>query len=481
MREVQRDIGWVYRDLKWLSRKEARLANKERDALLKSLSNEVNYSFERSKIHTGKLSLGCVLCGEGYMGCIYINSLCTARCFFCTQDRKIKKERPPMLYTEDGEFRVYDPEDFLAYLKKFNFRGVPITGGECLLVYKKLLLYTRKIRERFGKKFYIWIYTNGDLVNENKLRKLKESGVDEIRFNIGARNYDLQPVKLATDIIDTVTVEIPAIPEDYEIVKDCLPKMQNIGVKYLNLHQLIVTEVNYKNFIKRGYTFLHNPPFSIFESEIVALKLMRYALDKKIGLPIHYCSKVYKNRFQDKAERRWKAPLVKSDFEELTDLKFIRRLLIQDSPANIKKIVKILLRNKCQYNLWSLNDTQTEIFIHSSLLKYIDFAKYSLTISYFTPRFRKVLGPDEVGKAIMVLSRNEVFITKELVGKQKVSNPATIKIFQKLFIENMDEQGVLNELYTEYGLTLNEWRKETELLLTLKTWERAKVGLPEVY
>lgn len=481
IRKIRQGIGWVYPELKWLTGKEAKLADKKRDDLLKSLSNEVNYSFMQSKIHIGPLSPGCVICGEGYWSCMFINGLCTANCFYCPQDRKIKKEKSP-----SAEIIFDDPEDYAAYLKKFNFKGVGFSGGETLLVFKRLLTFIKKIREKLGKDIYLWIYTNGDLVNEDKLIRLKKSGLAEIRFNISASNYDLRPVELAANIINTVTVEIPSIPEDYEIVKGSLAKMQRTGVKYLNLHQLNTTPYNYKNFIDRGYTFLHQPGVSIFESEISALKLIKYALDKRIDLPINYCSSIYKNRFQGMGKRGRKAPLVKEGFEELTNSKYIRRLSIKNSPANIKRIVKILQENKCQPKLRALNDTKTEIFIHGALLKYIDFKKVALTISYFAPSCKDVLGAGETAEEIKLDSgNNRIFIKKELIAQQELSNPVTINSFKKLLIENQDEREVLKYFYKNYNLKtkekLNDMQKETELLLSLKTWEHIKVGFPKIY
>ena len=478
--DVQQGIGWIYSDLKWLTEKEAELANKERDALLKSLSQEVNYSFMQSKVHIGELSPGCLICGEGYWSCMFINGLCTAHCFYCPQDREIKEERLPK---EDIYFN--DAKHYIAYLEKFNFKGVGFSGGEPLLVFDKLLTYIEKIRERFGKSMYLWIYTNGDLVTKDKLIRLNKSGIDEIRFNISANNYDLRPVELAVNIIDTVIVEIPSIPEDYETVKRCLTKMQKIGVRHLNIHQLQATQYNYKNLIDRGYTFLHyhNPP--IFESEMSALKLIRYALDNKIGLPINYCSSGYKERFQGEGARARKAYLIKKDFEELTDPKYIRSLSIQDSLTNIKKIIKILLRNKCRSNLWSLNDTKTEIFIHSSLLKYIDFDKHSLIISYFKPLFITDPAFGKVGVEIKLSSKEKIFIKKELAFHKKLSSKVTIEAFQKIFIENIDWRKVLNYFYRNYELknkeSLNELKKEADALLALKKYENLDVGFSEIY
>ena len=66
-------------------------------------------------------------------------------------------------------------EDYVDYLEKFKFKGVGFSGGEPFLQYEKVLTYIRKIRERLGKGIYIWLYTNGDLVDKNKLNALKDS------------------------------------------------------------------------------------------------------------------------------------------------------------------------------------------------------------------------------------------------------------------------------------------------------------------
>jgi len=251
--DVERNIDWVYRDLKWLTEEEAKRKNQERDKILKSMSNKVNHAFKQNKIYCGDLSPGCLTCGQGTWSCMFINGLCTTNCFFCPQDRKRKKERLP---TADGI--IFDePNSYVDYLEKFGFRGVGFSGGESMLVFEKLALYITRIRQKFGKKIYLWIYTNGDLVNVDKLKRLKRVGLDEIRFNIGARKYDLQPVELATKFINVVTVETPAIPEDYEVLKKCIFKMQEIGVNHLNIQQLCSTRHNYRNFISRNYTFLH--------------------------------------------------------------------------------------------------------------------------------------------------------------------------------------------------------------------------------
>ncbi|MDZ7777523.1 MAG: hypothetical protein U5L09_18885 [Bacteroidales bacterium] len=54
-------------------------------------------------------------------------------------------------------------------------------------------------------------------------------------------------------------MEIPAIPEDYEMMKDLMKEMKEAGVTFLNLHQIRVTDFNYPKLKARGYTILHGP------------------------------------------------------------------------------------------------------------------------------------------------------------------------------------------------------------------------------
>ncbi len=49
---IRRKVGWIYKDLPWLSEEEALWANQQRDDLLKALSGWITYSFEGSKLHS---------------------------------------------------------------------------------------------------------------------------------------------------------------------------------------------------------------------------------------------------------------------------------------------------------------------------------------------------------------------------------------------------------------------------------------------
>jgi pyruvate formate-lyase activating enzyme-like uncharacterized protein len=475
--------------VKWLTEKEAKFANEKRGALLRSIFHKVKHNFMGYKIATGDLSPGCLICGQGDWLCLYTKSKCTARCFFCPQDGK-RKEEPHLYY--DMRIKFDTPQVTIDYLDRFKMRGISFSGGEPFVALGEILKHIKRIKKRFGKDMYIWIYTNGDLVNKDKLMRLKEAGLNEIRFNISSRNYDLRPAELAVNIIDTVTVEIPAIPEDYEIVKKCLVKMQDIGVKHLNLHGLQASPFNYNNFLKRGYTFLHLPNYPIFESELCALELIKYAVDNKITLPINYCSNTYKFNFQGRGNRMKLVHFVKENFEEVTDLGYIRRLSAEGRQADIKKLVEILKADKRNNNLWKLSNNETKIFMHWALIKYLDFNKFKLNILYFEPRFMadlEINNADSNNKVIDLNYKKKLRIEKIPVTQLNKMSRIAIEIFHNLFIEKFIEKigdkKFVDCLSKKYKLnTRQKWNKakeEIKFFVSLENIEYFKPSFSEVY
>lgn len=482
IQDTREIAGWAYYDMKWLTDVQAREAQQKRDELLQSITGKVNSRFLGNKIGPGNLSPGCMSCGQGTWSCIFIDCLCTANCFYCPQDRKNKVEKPP---AESG--LIFDQvDDYVDYLEKFKFKGASFSGGEPLLAYEKVLTYTRKIRKRLGKEFYIWMYTNGDLVDKNKLKALKEAGLNEIRFDIAARKYDLKALKMAIGIIDTVSVEIPAIPEDYEILKRCLPRLKVAGVAHLNLHQLFPNQHCYKRFMDRHYTFLHQPTIPVLESEMTALRIIQYAVDKNIGLPINYCCSIYKHRFQQKGYRQRFQSYIKEGYEGSTESGFIRRLTVQDTPEKIRKLVKIFRDNQCNDHLWYYKPNYSELIFHHSFLKYIDFSRHSLIVTYFAPQLITDRDEgDENSKEIVLNSSRSLFVERKFVYEIKISNPVAAETFHDLFIKKINNGNAFKKFYRNYHLKtkadIDKMMTEKDRLDYLKSWELIGTGLHPIY
>jgi len=479
---VKRQLGWAYHQFKWIQDEEAALMEQKREGFVKSLITKGCWAFDKGKVCSGKTSDGCDICSQGKWSCLFINGKCTADCFFCPENRAMKRERPPQ--THDGII-VGTPEEYVEYLRKFDFTGVGISGGETLLVFDKLLSYVNKIKEAFAGGMYIWIYTNGDLVDIDKLERLKAAGVNEIRFNIFARGYNLEPVRLACKYIDIVTVEIPAIPEDVEIVRQGMMELKKIGVKHLNLHQLHSSKYNYQNLIKRDYTFLHLPGAPVCESEIAALDLMNYSLENDIGLAINYCSHEYKLRYQVTSGRKRAASLIREEFEGETDAGYIRRLSIGDYQDNIKGIVKNLKEKNYPKTLWAVNIRQKELYFHHSLLKEIDVEPTGLTVTYFEPYMRMHTGSGNSAKCIRLGGDSVFFVDKELAGEQKSISSKGAEGFRQLFINETDKNKADDQFCRWYNAQhkdgSDKLRKELRLLMDLTAWEYIESGFLKMY
>jgi len=313
-----REYGPLFSYMNWIDEARAADAQAERNARL--CVPEIRVSCLGTKIHHGPLSPGCRQCAEKNWSCLFISGRCNGHCFYCPTPQNV--DDPPM----SASVPFLRPEHFAAYVSRFGFGGASVSGGEPFLDFDRSLEYVRAVRKTCGPGLHIWLYTNGMLVTEDKLELLAAAGLNEIRFDIGATAYDLKFVRKAKGIIQTVTIEIPAVPEERERLRRLLPGMHEAGVSHLNLHQLRLTPHNARHLLERDYTFVHGPKVTVLESELCALDLVAFATENRLPLAINYCSFAYKSRFQAAASReKFGSPLLEEG-ESLTGSGFIRSM-----------------------------------------------------------------------------------------------------------------------------------------------------------
>lgn len=468
-------IGWIYRDLLWFSEEEARLANQQRNELLEALAGWVTFGCLGTKPHSGPLSPGCLICGTGGWECNFINGLCTRDCFFCPQERGMKTERDSN--TLDG-IAFKNSSEHIFYIKTFQIRGVGFSGGEPLLALERLLTHIAAIRREFGKSLYLWIYTNGDKLDRTALKKLRDAGLDEIRFNLSARKYDLTPVELAKEYIPTISVEIPAIPEDFDLVKSLFRPMEQVGVDFLNLHQLHASEYNYKALRQRNYHFLHQPHIPVFESELCALKLLLFAHEHQVNLPINYCSTAYKNRFQEWDVRRRQGRVVLKGFEEITAAGYIRSFRVLDAPDKIESMVRRLKEADCPETRWQREERNTEIAIHGELLPYLDWSSADVALLYWEPGIR--LKEPEQGLTESNIASKNIKVYQRYNWSQ-----VAIDTWRKIYMEQSNPKEAFRSFYQNYLVgwknDITKMQTEASELRKLAEWEKLESGLPEIY
>lgn len=435
---TKRTVGWAYSDMKWLSEGESARLEELRKARLKILSRSVCSCFSGNKLNYGTLSPGCICCGSGRWSCIFFVNACPAKCFFCSQSEEESKLKQAPKVETALHFEL--PGDYIGYLKLFGFTGVGFSGGDPVVNIDGLLQFIRAIKREFGERMYTWIYTSGLLINESKLDKLRTAGLDEIRFNIAANDYNLSPLSLAVNYINTVTVEIPVVPEHRDRVLGAIPNLKKIGVKHLNLHELLVTEGNFKSFIANGYTFLHGSLPRVLESEDAALAIMEYAVQKKIGLPINYCTVEYKCRLQYAGHRRRAARLVVEDCESISEAGYIRSIHLKDTPSNLEKVVAHIRRKGVNRKLWTFDRVRNCLTVHHDILDSLGVVrdKKCFFLTYHNPFLMEKDGDEASNYLCEISSTKTIYIKRPVVYECEAMNLVEMRWYRELLVNRMD-------------------------------------------
>ena len=372
-----KEFSALYNTMNFISARKAEEAAGHRASLLDGIFKHpgAGWCFDDTKLFIHDISPGCRLCGEGQWSCLFVNGICNASCFYCPSTQK--ETGQPMTNTLTFE----NPDDYAEYVEKLGMKAVAFSGGEPFMTFDRVLLFLNTLRRRINRSLYIWMYTNGLLTTPEKLRALRDGGLDEIRFDLSANHYSLDALKMAIGIIPKVTVEIPAIPEDVPKITVLMRQLADLGVNYLNLHQIRCTHYNQERLQKRNYTFVHGPKVTVLESELAVLELIHYAQENNIKLPVNYCSFTYRHQFQGAASRQKSAPFLQAAYEALTGAGYIRNLSVAADSERVDLLNRHLMKKGVDATLWR-REKNGPLFFHPSLAPLIDFSGYRLRIVY---------------------------------------------------------------------------------------------------
>ncbi len=331
--------------------------------------------------YTDTFSRGCQSCQQGSWLCIFLTYLCNVQCSFCTSPYKGDDK----IISAFGD----DPSTILTFLNRGSFRGISFSGGECLLVFDRLIEWLSFFKSRFPDIYY-WVYTNGLAVDEDKLGQLARAGLDEIRFNIAATDYDssaiLKKIEMAAKVIENVAIEIPSIPADYPKLIDVLPFLDRIRVKYLNLHEYILMPDDPQSETASAGTFILNhemkvkyDAYSLQNTE----RVRRFCQEKKLGIRVNNCS-LRKKEIQMSQRRIAMGNIVKRVYEQVTPEGFLKTYIVHPTISSITELRRVM-------NIKKSFDDFEEYYIHPE-----DFEKND---SHLTGRaaLLSFLPPMEIG------------------------------------------------------------------------------------
>ncbi len=403
-----------------------------------------------SKPAIGSLSPGCRTCINGTWSCIFITDACTRSCFYCPVAQKKQDVGNPASGPEKVFFDSVD--EYISFLRTFDFKGVSFSGGEPFLVLDRVLEYLKEIRRVFGDRHYIWVYTNGDCVSEEKLSLLHQAGLDEVRFDISANNYDLTVVRMAVGIVGTVTVEIPAIPEDVDRVKSLLKEMEGIGVKHLNLHQLMRTDHNAMAFDQRGYSPVnrkdHPVNVPIMESELAACEILKHAVEAGVQMGINYCSSCYKARFQGAGHRKRAAGLCRDKKATMTETGYLSQLAIDASGDEARYVKENLGEDEWEITVEGEKSELRFSAEHLDLLLRESYAEAD--VIYHVENIEPVCGGGGEGENSGGGPFTKMSIQTSVAFRLALENSTSAFLFYRLFVEKRAVERVVDELRELY-------------------------------
>lgn len=240
-------------------------------------------------LFTRGLPPGCRQCLRGLGTNLYVTGNCTRDCFFCFN---VKPRRDEMVV---HGIAVKEPSEAVEIVRRYGLRSIGISGGEPLMYPERVLTLLRALRQS-GLPLRLDLYTNGDLATPSLLKSLKDAGLDAIRFNVVARDFDLEPVAAALAVFDEVAVEVPVVPAQAEKLRAMALTLDEMGVPHLNIHELFVCAENSARSEAQGHGaqaredlehLLWRPAAGAAEA---ALEFLLFCLKNVRRLGVYYCS-----------------------------------------------------------------------------------------------------------------------------------------------------------------------------------------------
>lgn len=216
-----------------------------------SVINGIEYHAAGHCVHIGKLSPGCYRCfvPDPFSVNFHLGTRCNLDCPYCGSGATGKEFSPQEILVLKGELlRKALTVDCDPVVPTVSFTG----GGEPLLyidMIKSLMDFCRDIETYMSKRPWYYLYTNGVLANPDMIQLLSDLGFDELRFHLGASAFSERVYKnmaVAARHIKTITVETPAWPPHREDLFEMLPRIEDLGVKHLNIGEVWLTERNYE-------------------------------------------------------------------------------------------------------------------------------------------------------------------------------------------------------------------------------------------
>ncbi len=253
------------------------------------------------------LSPGCRICQSGASLVLFVTGRCERHCFYCP----ISEERIGNDVVFANEQPVQSIEDILSEARSIDALGTGITGGEPLLKLDYVIQCIRALKNEFGSKHHIHLYT-GLLPSHGILQKLKDAGLDEIRLHPDTKDWS-NPEGLKNVLMDAKSmglnagIEIPAIEGASKILAAAKE-----ADAFLNLNELEFSDTNFESLIASGF---HPKDWCSGAEESEKIAKDYFFLE---DVKVHYCPSNFKDSVQLRERFKRRAKRIGRSFDYIT-------------------------------------------------------------------------------------------------------------------------------------------------------------------
>lgn len=246
-----------------------------------------------------RISPGCYACLFGAISHVRHSYKCTQSCDFCyyasSQSSMSAKPIGKGLYcfnASDMSFTLEEAKVLIARQAR-KLGAIGWLQKEPLEELESLEPLMKYIAER---GIHQYLYTNGVKAHEGVLEKLAEWGLNEIRFNLQATDFNpyvIESLGLASDLIEWTLIETPIYSKSYDNFVKHKEAILYTGVDQINLPELQVCAPDLVEYFEEteGPVYKHRRAYvSPISSRHYAYDLIELAEKEDWDVVINDCS-----------------------------------------------------------------------------------------------------------------------------------------------------------------------------------------------
>ncbi len=250
---------------------------------------------------------GCQSCARGKWAVFSIGVACNLNCWFCPYTGGLEKQRLDAQETQDLESIRFMGMRFSPEELKFQFSLIhdqydafAWVGGEPMMpgILDRTLPLISYFRETYPA-YHQWMYTNGGFATNDNMKRLRDAGIRELRFNLAAVDYSpkvIARMKEARRFFDYVVLEVPMTKKSHEDLVANADRILDTGLDQMNLAEFIVGRNHLGDRLREEGRLYNYKGFicSPVQSRRYTYDIIRRAVDGRWPVIINDCSNEYK-------------------------------------------------------------------------------------------------------------------------------------------------------------------------------------------